>query len=59
MQTRLQEELKSAATKKTARTDVEKDLALLRQLLASPHDGLAVAPDVGAEGMAHSSPAPR
>ena len=41
VQARLLEELKSAATKKTARTDVESDLVLLQQLLASQHKGSA------------------
>jgi hypothetical protein len=35
MEARLREELKSAAAKKTARADVESDLALLKQLLES------------------------
>lgn len=35
METRLRAELKSAAAKKTARADVESDLALLKQLLES------------------------
>jgi hypothetical protein len=38
---RLLEELKSAATKKTARADVESDLVLLQQLLSSQHGGSA------------------
>jgi hypothetical protein len=37
---RLREELKSAATRKTARVDVESDLALLQQLLAPQPKGL-------------------
>ena len=40
VEARLHEELKSAATRKTARVDVESDLALLRQLLASQSKGL-------------------
>jgi len=55
MQMRLEQELKSAATKKTARSDVESDLALLRQLLALQYDGSAVQPDFGSESMAHTS----
>lgn len=39
LQARLLEELKSAASKKTARADVESDLVLLQQLLASQHRG--------------------
>ncbi len=35
VEARLREELKSAATSKTARADVESDLVLLQQLLAS------------------------
>ena len=38
---RLREELKSAAVRKTARADVESDLALLQQLLAPQAEGLA------------------
>lgn len=57
IQTRLKEELRSAATKKTARTDVESDLALLRQLLASQRNSLATAPDLVTESMAHASTA--
>jgi hypothetical protein len=38
---RLREELKSGATKKTARADVESDLALLQELLALQPKGLA------------------
>lgn len=38
---RLREELKSAAARKTARADVESDLALLQQLLALQPRGLA------------------
>jgi len=55
IQARLQEELKSAATKKTARTDVESDLALLRQLLSSQHNELATAPDLITESMPNAS----
>jgi hypothetical protein len=40
---RLHEELKSAASKKTARADVESDLVLLQQLLESQPAGLASA----------------
>ena len=43
VQARLHEELKSAASQKTARVDVESDLALLRQLLASQPKGLTSA----------------
>ena len=43
VEARLHEELKSAATRKTARVDVESDLALLRQLLASQLKGLTSA----------------
>jgi hypothetical protein len=39
----LHEELKSAASKKTARADVESDLVLLQQLLESQPAGLASA----------------
>ncbi len=40
VEARLHEELKSAATRKTARVDVESDLALLRQMLALQAKGL-------------------
>jgi hypothetical protein len=42
---RLREELKSAAFRKTARADVESDLALLQQLLALQPDRLASTTD--------------
>jgi hypothetical protein len=41
VEARLREELKSAATHKTARVDVESDLALLQRLLAPQATGLA------------------
>jgi hypothetical protein len=41
VEARLREELKTAAARKTARADVELDLALLRQLLALQPSGLA------------------
>jgi hypothetical protein len=43
VEARLHEELKSAATRKTARVDVESDLALLRQLLVPQPKGLTSA----------------
>jgi hypothetical protein len=43
VEARLREELKSPAARKTARVDVESDLALLRQLLAPQSKGLTSA----------------
>jgi len=43
VEARLHEELKSAAVRKTARVDVESDLALLRQLLPLQPNGLTSA----------------
>ena len=43
VEARLHQELKSAATRKTARVDVESDLALLRQLLTPQPQGLTSA----------------
>jgi hypothetical protein len=40
VEARLREELKSGATQKTARADVERDLVLLQQLLTSQENGL-------------------
>jgi hypothetical protein len=55
IQARLREELKSAATKKTAHSDVERDLALLQQLLAAQHQGTASTADLVTESMAYPS----
>ncbi len=49
VEARLREELKSAATHKTARADVESDLALLQQLLALQTPGLANASGLATE----------
>jgi len=54
---RLREELKSAASKKTARADVESDLVLLQQLLAPQPKGLASAEVSAAENSILSSEA--
>jgi hypothetical protein len=49
MRARLREELKSAAAQKTARADVESDLALLQKLLVLQPKGLARTADFSAE----------
>jgi hypothetical protein len=49
MEARLREELKSAETKKTARADIESDLALLQQLLTTKAKGLANSTGFAAE----------
>jgi hypothetical protein len=57
VEARLREELKSAAAQKTARTDVESDLVLLQQLLASQPKGLASTKGLTTESRALSSAA--
>jgi hypothetical protein len=47
---RLRQELKTAAARKTTRTDLERDLALLQQLLALQPNGLASIAGSAAEG---------
>lgn len=55
---RLREELKSAAARKTARADVENDLALLQQLLALPLGELASTAGSATENNTPSAAAP-
>jgi hypothetical protein len=55
---RLREELKSAAARKTARADVENDLALLQQMLALQPTGLASTAGSADESRIQSAAAP-
>jgi hypothetical protein len=55
---RLREELKSAAARKTARADVENDLALLQQMLALQPTGLASTAGSADESRIQSGAAP-
>jgi hypothetical protein len=57
MKARLREELKSAAARKTAYSDVESDLVLLRELLALQSKELATAAGLAAEHRTLSSEA--
>ena len=58
VEARLREELKSAATRKTARSDVESDLVLLEELLGSRTKGLASTSSSAGEGGIVASRAP-
>ena len=59
VEARLREELKSGTARKTSHSDVQKDLVLLRQLLAAPSREVAVTPTSTDGGAAQATADPQ
>ena len=59
VEARLREELKSGTARKTSHSDVQKDLVLLRQLLAAPSREVAVTPSSTDGGAAQATADPQ